>query len=330
MRHAATRSKRWLLLTGVLSLVAISITLFTGGNVSANHPVFVEGNCDSPVPGTTLVAPGTCGDFDGDGRIGTAEDTDGADRIFGTLNAAIGAGTGAAAGTGANNNGRVIIVASGRFAEQIVLPSPAGGAMGNMQIEAAPGVFAVIDAVLQGDPAGGNTTRQNGIGITVNYQESRTVTLRNLVVSNFAEGLRADGAARVHLDHCFIENNLNFGLHAAGAARLTVSDCRIISTGFRQGAGGVSTTPNPGNAIQFDSFSGGAVVNSTITNSSGAALANMSTNPNIRTNRLATEDNDGGAIVGNPIIVLNSGPTEIKTADTAPAVLSVPTSGRRN
>ena len=31
-----------------------------------------------------------CGDFDGDGRIGTAEDTDGGDRIFGTINAALG------------------------------------------------------------------------------------------------------------------------------------------------------------------------------------------------------------------------------------------------
>src|SRR5687768_12969205 len=90
-------------------------------NVAANHPVFVEGNCDSPVPGTTLVAPGTCGDFDGDGRIGTAEDTDGADRIFGTIFAAIGPGTGAAAGTGANHNGLVLIVRSGRFAEPIYI-----------------------------------------------------------------------------------------------------------------------------------------------------------------------------------------------------------------
>src|SRR5436305_14614155 len=107
-------------LLGGLMLVAVGLVLFTGGRVSANHPVLVEGNCDSPVPGTTLVSPGTCGDFDGDGRIGTAEDTDGADRIFGTLNAALGPGTGAAAGTGANLNGRILIVASGRFAEQLV------------------------------------------------------------------------------------------------------------------------------------------------------------------------------------------------------------------
>src|SRR5918997_2853318 len=94
----------------------LAATLFVGAafwgapDASANHPVLVEGNCDSPVPGTTIVAAGTCGDFDGDARIGTAEDTDGADRIFGTLSAALGPGTGAAAGTGANQNGHIIIV----------------------------------------------------------------------------------------------------------------------------------------------------------------------------------------------------------------------------
>ncbi|HJU53033.1 MAG TPA: hypothetical protein VJ715_00615, partial [Pyrinomonadaceae bacterium] len=73
----------FLLLLGALLLNGT--VSWEGTKVEANHPVLVEGNCDSPVPGTTLVAPGTCGDFDGDGRIGTAEDTDGADRIFGTL-----------------------------------------------------------------------------------------------------------------------------------------------------------------------------------------------------------------------------------------------------
>jgi len=146
--------------------------------VSANHPVYVEGNCDSPVPGTTIVTTGTCGDFDGDGRIGTAEDTDGADRIFGTLAAALGPGTGAGAGTGANMNGTILIVKSGRFAESLVIgntigapyvggcgdPTVGGCTPGNVTIEAAPGVVAEIDAVFQGDPAGGNPLRQGLTG----------------------------------------------------------------------------------------------------------------------------------------------------------------------
>ncbi|HEX5709386.1 MAG TPA: hypothetical protein VFX96_18940, partial [Pyrinomonadaceae bacterium] len=81
MRKFRETSKGRLIRPAVFILFALALAAglaqFSGVNVSANHPVYLEGNCDSPVPGTTLVAPGTCGDFDGDGRIGTAEDTDG-------------------------------------------------------------------------------------------------------------------------------------------------------------------------------------------------------------------------------------------------------------
>src|SRR5215213_6165623 len=119
MKNAHRKPARRSLRLMVFSLAAALLLLpgFWGGRIAeANHPVYVEGNCDSPVPGSVFVAQGTCGDYDGDGRIGTAEDTDGADRIFGTLRAALGPGTGAAAGTGANHNGLILIVTSGRFA----------------------------------------------------------------------------------------------------------------------------------------------------------------------------------------------------------------------
>ncbi len=83
-------------IAGAVAVAAISVS-----SAFANHPVLVEGNCNGA--GTaprTAVTPGTCGDYDGDGRVGTAEDTDEADRVFGTINAALGAGTGAAAGSG--------------------------------------------------------------------------------------------------------------------------------------------------------------------------------------------------------------------------------------
>src|ERR1700755_2044304 len=173
------------------------------------HTVLVEGNCDSPVPGTTLVAPGTCGDFDGDGRIGSAEDTDGADRIFGTINAALGTGTGAAAGTGINHNGRVVIVTSGRFHESVYIGQnqcgagcPGAASPGNVTLEAAPGVDATIDAQFQGDPAGGNATRLAVNGITVAYIPNtlagvgRLVILRNLTVRNFTKGAEVSHNAR--------------------------------------------------------------------------------------------------------------------------------------
>ncbi len=82
----------------------------------ANHPVLVEGNCfgDGAAQRTT-VTPGTCGDYDGDGRIGTAEDTDVPfDRVFGTINAANSA-------AGINNNGTITIVASGTFPEIVTI-----------------------------------------------------------------------------------------------------------------------------------------------------------------------------------------------------------------
>ena len=73
----------------------------------ANHPVLVEGNCNVPPAGGPQ---GACrADYDGDGSVGTVEDGDG-DRVFGTLGAAL-------AAAGANQNGRVVIVSSGTFAE---------------------------------------------------------------------------------------------------------------------------------------------------------------------------------------------------------------------
>ncbi|HWT02475.1 MAG TPA: hypothetical protein VN256_19640, partial [Pyrinomonadaceae bacterium] len=106
-QRPAGRSARLVMFSLLALLLFVGAGFWGGTKVEANHPVLVEGNCDEPAPGTTIITgpAGTCGDYDGDGRIGTAEDTDGADRIFGTLNAALGPGTGAAAGTGANMNG---------------------------------------------------------------------------------------------------------------------------------------------------------------------------------------------------------------------------------
>lgn len=232
----------------------VGTTFLNSTKVEANHPVLVEGNCDSPVPGTTLVSPpGVCGDFDGDGRISTAEDTDGADRIFGTLRAALGPGTGAAAGTGANTNGSILIVASGRFAENLVIGNSGfivgeGAANpGNVTIEAAPGVEADIDAVLQGDPAGGNTTRQAGAGIVVIYTANdRLVTLRNLTIRNWAQGVGVALNSRVHIDNCRFENNQDNAVRAQDNALLTITNSQINATRRRIP---VTGAPAPGNGV---------------------------------------------------------------------------------
>jgi parallel beta helix pectate lyase-like protein len=279
-RKAFHIRSHWLTFSFLIAAALIGVSFMSSRNVSANHPVLVEGNCDSPVPGTTIVNAGNCGDYDGDGRIGTAEDTDGADRIFGTINAALGPGTGASAGTGANFNGTITIVTSGRFAENIVI-SPQTAVIGNVTLEAAPGVLADIDAVLQGDPAGGNTTRQNGIGIhVVPIGNDRRIVLRNLTIRNFATGILLAENARVTIDNCRLENNVNYGIQLVQDARVAVFNTRIASTGYRIGGPqpcpSGTCTPTPGHGISFEGGSAGTVFHSLITGSFGSAISNTS------------------------------------------------------
>ena len=259
-----------------LTIVAVFALLAT--TAYANHPVLVEGNCDSPVPGTTILPNGgPCGDFDGDGRIGTSEDTDGLDRIFGTLEAAIGPGTGSAAGRGANYNGTVTIVTSGRFypLSGLSIPDAVSGPT-HLTIEAAPGVLAAIDAVFQGDPAGGNTQRQNiaAVNITATGLDDRIV-LRNLVFRNWTEGVRSSGGATVTIDNCKFERNLDYAIRALGSTLLIVYESTIVDTGFRVG-GNVPTAPLPGRGISFEGSSRGLVAKSSIYGSAAEALSNTS------------------------------------------------------
>lgn len=240
------KTKRATVILLAVFALLVTVAVFSGTRVSANHPVLVEGNCDSPVPGTNIVTGGTCGDFDGDGRIGTAEDTDGADRIFGTLNAALGPGTGAAAGTGANFNGTITIVKSGRFAEALYIgqDNGTGGPAnpGNVTLEAAPGVHAEINAVLQGDPAGGNTARQGGFGIAISYLTNganRVVTLRNLTIRNFDIGIWVNNASRAVIENCRVENNNNFGIRVSNTSRAVIKNTTVTATGFRIPTSGV-------------------------------------------------------------------------------------------
>jgi hypothetical protein len=290
--------KAWLLAVTVFALAA-----WGAPPTSANHPVLVEGNCDSPVPGTTIVGTGTCGDYDGDGRIGTAEDTDGADRIFGTLKAALGPGTGAAAGTGANNNGAILIVKSGRFAEQLLIgnttaefPDQGTATPGNVLIEAAPGVVAAIDAVFQGDPAGGNTARQAGVGITVNTGTGVRVVLRNLLIRNFQTGVLAMADSRLTVDGCRFDGNRDYGLRAINGSRVAVYRSEFTATGFRIPVSGPS---NPGHAISYEGTSGGVVAHSLITGSAGAALVNTSSigASAVRYYEVITSHNGTGTVV---------------------------------
>ncbi len=286
-------------ITGALFALVFGIgaVLFPSG-VEANHPVLVEGNCLNPPAGNPgPVTPGTCGDYDGDGRIGTAEDTDG-DRVFGTITAALGGGT------GANQNGRVVIVTSGTFAEVVNIT----GANGNVQIEAAPGVDANIDAVLAGDP--GNGPRQGAPGIIVNAPADRHVILRNLVSRNWTIGIDVRGDSHVFIDNCRVENNTNYGIRVQDNAKVKINDTDVAATGFRVGATGdfprnPLNQPNPGVGIEYEDNSSGLICNTCVTRSFRAGIKDSSSgtvrlqnvclfdnNPNTEGFRGAADDDD--------------------------------------
>ncbi len=246
-----TARSTWSALLTALCLAGGATTAF------GNHPVLVEGEID----------------FDGDGLIGTAEDTDNStDRIFGTLSAAL-----AALNGGANQNGRITIVTSGRFAEQLFIT----GTNGQVTIEAAPGVEANIDAVVAGTRgaifSGNNNQRQGVPGIIIDAASNRRVVLRNLVIRNWSEGITVLGSSHVTLDNCRLEGNRDYGIHVIDSARVAITACQINGTGFRAGTA-TNNVANPGNGIEFEDTSTGLVCRSTITGSYGAGLKNATTN----------------------------------------------------
>lgn len=284
--HKGENARRVIRFAVFAALLGCALHIGAASASAQSHTVLVEGNCDSPVPGTTLVAPGTCGDYDGDGRIGTAEDTDGADRIFGTINAALGTGTGAAAGTGINHNGHVVIVTSGRFYESIYIGSnlcgagcPGAANPGNVTLEAAPGVSATIDAQFQGDPAGGNATRLAGTGIAVSYIPntltglSRLVVLRNLTVRNFSRGAEISHSARVLIENCHFENNLNYGILLNFGALGVIKNTQVSGNGYRTVG---SNVPNPGHGISLEASARASISDSVISHNANAGVANSS------------------------------------------------------
>jgi hypothetical protein len=247
------------------ALVVTGAALLGATSVLANHPVLVEGNCNNPPAGNsnTPGGSGTCGDYDGDGFIGTAEDNDG-DRVFGTIN-------GANSADGINNNGTITIVTSGTFPETVTLT-------GNVTLQAAPGVDANIDAVLQGDPGSG--ARQSAPGIIVNAPANRYVVIRNIGSRNWTSGIQVMGNSRVTIESCRLEHNVNYGIEVNDKARVKVDKSEVVATGFRlnpaTGDFPTSNSPNPGIGISFEGSSQGAVYRTEVSGSFRDGISNRS------------------------------------------------------
>lgn len=250
-------------ISAAVAIPAIVGALAAAPPAWANHPVFVEGNCFGPGSGATAtglrnspVPPGTCGDYDGDGLIGTAEDED-QDNNFGTINGGLEA---------VAQNGTVTIVANGTFPEAVRL-TPVEGA--SVTLEAAPGVRAAIDAVVQGQA--GNADRATEAGVFVKTCRLCRATVRNISVRNFARGFAIRGDSRVLLTGVRTDGNLNYGIIALERSRVTVRGAVVNATGFRKSADGVAEA-KPGIGVKIGRDAKASIYHATISNSRRAGL----------------------------------------------------------
>lgn len=219
----------------------------------------VEGNC---VAAQTVAAPNTCGDYDGDGRLGAAEDADG-DAIYGTLSAAL-----VAKGTNPRRNVTVTVVTSGTFAEAVTITD----AYGNVTLQAAHGIAVSLDAQPQSDMDDSALRSQNGV--TVN--SARFVTIRNLTFRNWSSGVTARGNAEIVIENCRFENNATSGVYAEGDAKILLTHSAVLATGVRifDQESNPPVLPAPAFGVYFNGRASGLVFSTTISGTSGAGIAN--------------------------------------------------------
>jgi hypothetical protein len=232
----------------------LSLGLALPGIALANHPVLVEGESD----------------FDGDGRVGQAENNDGpaGDPLgltFGTIAGCLGALNG-----GIGQNGACQIVTSGNFLEVVSITN-------QVTIEAAPGVVANIEAfAAPADPrlqefptaAADPFALQAAPGIIINSPDDRYVILRNLVVTNWTDGIRIMGSSHVLLENVRVEHNISNGINVLDQAKVAIRNSQITSTGYRlnprTGNFPTANPPTPGIGVNFQGSSRGEILNSVI------------------------------------------------------------------
>lgn len=237
----------------------IAAALALPGAANANHSVLVEGEFD----------------FDGDGLVGADEDFDTPnDFIFGTIGGALGGPSQAMPAPGnLAQNGKAIIVTSGRFVEVVNIS-------GQVTLEAAPGVEAVVEAFLApADPRindfptnmmcmpGDASCLQGAPGIVINAPANRFVVVRNITTRNWTDGVRISGASRVLLDGVRAEHNINHGIDVQDTAFVSIYRSSVSSSGFRVNPNtgdfpSAMFVPTPGRGIRFRGQSRGDITDS--------------------------------------------------------------------
>jgi hypothetical protein len=148
--------------------------------------------------------------------------------VFKTITAALGAMNG-----GVNQNG-TIFVKPGNYLETIMITGP-------VTIEGTgPGVN--IEAfVVPADPRIRDFPQammnpfqlQSQPGVIINAPANRTVELRNLVITNWTDCIRVQGASTLLMNNVTCRSNINNGVLIMDTARVAIKDSTIESTGFR-------------------------------------------------------------------------------------------------
>ena len=249
-----------------LSMVLLACAMMTAASLSlappamANHSVLVEGESD----------------FDGDGIIGQDEDNDG-DQVFGTLNGGL---------AGVSNNGRVVVVTSGRFFEGVRIT-----AMGAVVLEAAPGVDAIVEAFNAGGDPDANTRRQNAPGIVVDSDGSFPVEIRNIVSRNWTIGILVKQNSRVTIDGCRIDSNVNYGIRSVDNAKTAIINSVVTGTGFRRSGTEGVVDAMPGIGISYTDYTIGTITDTTVSHSFSGGLG-MSTPDDIVLNNVTLFNNN--------------------------------------
>lgn len=253
-----------------LSLTLVAFTL-SGASTQAQTQRLVEGNCATIQESTgTTVTPGACGDYDGDGRIGKAEDEDG-DNVFGTI-------VGAFSGINQLTQLTVTVVTSGVFAYG---PSIYGAGGSTVILQAAPGVEAVIDSFVVSGLALGP---DEAPGITViNFSSGGSrrkpdlVVLRNLTIRNFNKGILVAGNVHVAIENCRVGSIADVGIEVGADARVTISKTEVHGIGYLEVLSDTDFARTPfGIGIRFSDNSTGTVFLTTVSSNTGVGILNRS------------------------------------------------------
>jgi hypothetical protein len=195
--------------------------------------------------GRNLIVDGTV-DSDGDGRVGDAEDND-SDNVFSTLAAAL--------AVPVESGARIITIIGPGFYNPPNLGS--GGLFGETAatvpdattIQAAPGVFAVLD----GHAASDGRTVSLGLRVT------GRVTLRGIVLQQFATGIAVAPNSRVVMENVVLANNRVWGLVTETGSHVTMKGCSVLANGWFPKFGLGQPGPVSAGGAQFDKKASGFI-----------------------------------------------------------------------